>query len=96
MAEYIEREKAIKAMVSTVPKALGHGVPAIAMVEIVDAIEELPTADVAEVKRAYWIKAPCSEKDGDSNCSACNHFDWSDCKYCSECGAKMDGDKTAN
>ena len=59
-------------------------------------ISTAPTADVAEVKRAYWIKAICSEKDGDSNCSACNHFDWSDCKYCSECGAKMDGDKTVN
>lgn len=36
-----------------------------------------------------WIKAECSEKDGDSNCSVCGHWDWSDCKYCSNCGAKM-------
>ena len=36
-----------------------------------------------------WIKAPCSEKDGDAHCSICNHWDWSDCNYCSNCGAKM-------
>lgn len=37
-----------------------------------------------------WIKAPCSEKNGDATCSLCGHWDWSDCKYCSNCGAKME------
>ena len=45
--------------------------------------------DVQEVRHGKWIKASCSEKDGDAHCSECNHWDWSDCKYCSECGAKM-------
>ena len=58
----------------------------------VEMIENAPTADVVEVKHGKWIKASCSEKDGDAHCSECNHWDWSDCKYCSECGAKMDGD----
>lgn len=40
-------------------------------------------------KRGRWIKAPCSEKNGDSYCSECNHFDWSDCNFCSHCGADM-------
>ena len=96
MARYIEREKTIKAVVSAIPKALGHGIPAIAMVEIVDAIEELSIADVEEVRHAYWVKASCSEWDGDANCSYCGNWDWSDKKYCSSCGAKMDGDKTVN
>ena len=42
-------------------------------------------------RHGEWIKASCSEKDGDAHCSECHHWDWSDCKYCSECGAKMDG-----
>lgn len=36
-----------------------------------------------------WIKAACSEKDGDATCSVCGHWDWSECNYCSNCGAKM-------
>jgi hypothetical protein len=46
-------------------------------------------SDFAEVKHGYWMKTQCSEKDGNAYCSECNHFDWSDCKYCSKCGAKM-------
>ena len=38
---------------------------------------------------AKWIKAECSEKDGDANCSNCGHWDWSDCNYCSNCGENM-------
>lgn len=43
-----------------------------------------------EVVHGRWIKAECSEKDGDSNCSNCGQWDWHDCKYCHNCGAKMD------
>ena len=53
-------------------------------------IDGQPTADVQKVRHGKWIKASCSEKDGDAHCSECNHWDWSDYKYCSECGAKMD------
>lgn len=54
-------------------------------------IDSIGGADVEKVRHGEWIKAPYSEKCGDSYCSECNHFDWSDCKYCSNCGAKMDG-----
>lgn len=40
-------------------------------------------------REGKWIKAPCSEKDGDATCSVCGHWDWSDCNYCSNCGAKV-------
>lgn len=52
-------------------------------------IDNQPVADVAEVVHGKWIKASCSEKDGNANCSVCNHWDWDDCNYCSNCGAKM-------
>lgn len=54
-------------------------------------IEDAPTVDAVEVVHGRWIKAECSEKDGNSNCSECGHWDWNDCNYCSHCGAKMDG-----
>lgn len=62
-----------------------------------DKVYEYKNEIVAEMfyktapKIRTWVKAECSEKDGDSNCSVCGHWDWSDCKYCSNCGAKMEG-----
>lgn len=46
------------------------------------------------LKDGTWIKAECSEKNGNATCSACGHWDWSDCKYCSNCGAKMKKDNS--
>jgi len=40
-------------------------------------------------KYGTWILAECSEKDGNANCSECGHWDWNDCKFCSECGIEM-------
>lgn len=57
---------------------------------IIDMLDSEPNADVVEVKHGHWIKAPCSERDGNAHCSECNHWDWSDCHYCPNCGAKMD------
>lgn len=61
---------------------------------VIDAIvyhltENVPAADVVHVVHGTWIKAECSEKNGDAVCSVCGHWDWSDCNYCSSCGAKM-------
>lgn len=47
-------------------------------------------ADVTKVVHGRWIKAECSEKDGNARCSVCDHWDWNDCRYCAACGAKMD------
>lgn len=49
----------------------------------------VPAIELEGTKAGKWIKAPCSEKDGDATCSVCGHWDWSDCNYCSNCGAKM-------
>ena len=57
------------------------------------ALKKLPTADATPVVHGRWIKAECSEKDGNSNCSECGHWDWDDCNYCSKCGARMDGER---
>lgn len=54
-------------------------------------IKDAPAEDVEPVRHGEWVLDPYSEKCGDANCSECNHFDWSNCKYCSNCGAKMEG-----
>jgi hypothetical protein len=67
--------------------------------EIEWTIDNVPTADVAEVKHGNWV----DRGDGDWSCDRCGElfsFDaWGDihpkddcgCNYCPNCGAKMDG-----
>lgn len=66
--------------------------------ELIDELvsyTQLPREQVPDItsRTGTWIKAECSEKDGDSTCSLCGHWDWDTCKYCSECGAKMRKEK---
>ncbi len=63
-------------------------------------VDDVPTADVQEVKHGYWIP----ERDPDENsriqcyhCSICDddfHYigAFIATKYCPNCGARMDGD----
>lgn len=63
-------------------------------------VDDVPTADVQEVKRGYWIP----ERDPDENnriqcfhCSVCDddfHYigAFVATKFCPNCGARMDGD----
>lgn len=64
-----------------------------AFVEIVeDVIQDTPTADVVEMKHGYIIEHQGNEDDYYCQCSVCKTHEVSlGDKYCSECGAKMDG-----
>jgi len=62
--------------------------------DAVKRIEALPAVDVVPVAHARWVNySPVTIK-----CSRCGHVihDWrySECKYCPNCGAKMDGGKS--
>lgn len=46
--------------------------------------------DVVQLVHGKWLKAECSEKDGNANCSVCGQWEWDDRRYCPNCGAKMD------
>ena len=78
MSRYVDVDK----LIEYAEKRKLQGVP-------VDVIKSKATADVEEVRHGKWI-----EKDGYCCCSFCNSFygNPSD-KYCSDCGAKMDGGK---
>lgn len=55
--------------------------------EIIDALENIPAADVAPVVHGEWIH----HDDGVVTCSECGNAESSDSYYCRYCGAKMDG-----
>lgn len=61
------------------------------MYDLEDFLEEVPTADVVEVKHGEWIYDQWCE----FKCSICGHWSQTEPrgkeKYCPNCGAKMDG-----
>ena len=90
MDDYIERKIALEITKRT------SGDYATAFAEI----RRIPTADVVPVVRAKWIHTKTEEDDwGHSfhrwDCSACGWFEGSNPegarKYCSGCGAKIEG-----
>lgn len=100
MPEYIEREEAIKTLKDNVTEMEGYiyfgsnlGVPED---EIEDILNEIPTADVVEVRHGEWV-----EKGYEgimTYCSEClhrapfnNHQELILSNYCPNCGTKMDG-----
>ena len=87
MAEYIEREAAIRVL---------NGQSSLTMTRssLIDSISKLPAADVAPVVRTRW-----AHLGGDEWCCPVCGFvlttegswDKPTKKYCEDCGAKMDG-----
>lgn len=61
----------------------------IPLADLADVFAEIPTADGVEVKRGKWVNIMFTQRYG---CSLCgNEIYFGKDKYCSECGAKMDG-----
>ena len=89
--EYISKHDAVE----TVDRIFDN-VPMELTTEILRLRRELrglPSADVVQVRHARWENySPVTIK-----CSRCGHVihDWrySECKYCPNCGAKMDGER---
>jgi hypothetical protein len=93
MAEYIEREAAIDAIMKVYVRTAGHKARE-RVFEAEEAVHRLPVADVAPVVHGRWTHLGGDEW----CCSACGFVistegSWEkpDKKYCENCGAKMDG-----
>jgi len=52
------------------------------------AIDDMPAADVQEVRRGHWIDVICDGRLFE--CSVCGRISCCNAAYCNECGAKMD------
>lgn len=84
MAEYIEREAAIRALTLHDCDSAGSKM----------AICDLPAANVAPVRNGQWVKVGYACGETEWQCSACKETEWRTSidriKYCPFCGAKMD------
>ena len=99
MAEYIDREAAVKAVRDYAHMVIDKGRKSLDTVDdtlnIVARIEKIPAADVAPVAHGRWIEKTVPE--------GCRYFECSNCGahenrhtaikgyYCWRCGSKMDG-----
>lgn len=105
--EYIKREKAIEEIDSWLDSVgsiiVGKGLSSYG--ELIGCMQDVPTADVAEVKNGKWIYHECvSSYDGaisGYSCSECFAFVDEDLfdsdefhkDFCGHCGARMDGEE---
>lgn len=81
MAEYIERETAIKALMNDAPEQVGYS-----REDAADCIRYMDAADVAPVRHGRWIK----HDDGVFTCSECGNAESNESHFCRYCGAMMD------
>ena len=94
MAEYIEREAAIKELMNDTPEQVGYSLE-----DAADCIRYMDAADVALVRHGRWEEA----SDGDGIvCPFCRTdfctiiYDTEYFNYCPNCGAKMDEKENDN
>lgn len=90
MSEYIERKALYKALTTAAVndkfKSIGAWAKAICI------LHDLPAADVVSVVHGRWVY---HDDDGVVTCSECGNAESSEGRYCSYCGARMDGDSDA-
>lgn len=85
MDEYIERE-ALKNAIATSTEPFTAEL-------VFRTINNQPAADVAPVRRGFWIISgvnPANNVIGNFKCSLCARTSLDDSDYCPNCGAKME------
>ena len=89
MAEYIEREGAIKELMNDAPEQVGYS-----REDAADCIRYMDATDVAPVRHGHWISKNHHGYEWVfvcSNCDYVNGYPFNDRpNYCPNCGAKMD------
>lgn len=100
MAEYINREAAIKAMEKADYTAIADDADSCKTDYLREIIESVPAADVAPVVHGKWIRPHWKNSDYCCDCSECDgeamhrEYQWNKkgiYPICPNCGAKMDG-----
>lgn len=103
MAEYIDREEAVKMMDDCIQAMMNHPKVSKEPYTMANAVRSVAAvlclaAEVAEVKHGTWKL----HKDGSGTCDQCrftqkNVWDYDNSQnYCGHCGAKMDGKDKEN
>lgn len=98
MAEYIDREAAVKAFNNfDAGRACSTHSTLLTPEEFAEYLYELPTADVAPVVHGRWLHTDWAYHwTSLDKCSVCDYHDekrqhLGNYSYCPNCGAKMDG-----
>ena len=92
MAEYIEREAAIKVLrekaTANSPSSFYRGLFTASY-----ELDDIPAADVAPVRHGRWLPTAKWWQGGSAwkQCSECGILHCGKSPYCPNCGAKMDG-----
>lgn len=85
MAEYIERESAIKSLLNDSPEQVGYS-----REDAADCIRYIDAADVTPVRHGRWLPFHSTAAGDIQYCSACEiGCTWKP-NYCPNCGCKMD------
>ena len=88
MADYIERDKVLEAILDLPPKMDEQGYGWLARGGLYQLIRDFKSADVAPVVHGRWKWSEGGQ------CSECGfHNSNFGYNYCPNCGAKMDGEK---
>lgn len=94
MARYIDAEQA-RTFFEEIDAGSRAHTTLLTPYEFAEYLDEIPTADVQEVRHGRWISNDLGGHKWAYYCSECGWIDgypFNDChKYCPHCGALMDG-----
>lgn len=95
MAEYIEKEAILKAILDLPPKMDEQGYGWLGRRGVWQMLLDFPAADVQPVRHGRWVKT--IGENGVTSACRCNLCGFEDNRYslfnyCPNCGAKMDGE----
>lgn len=90
MAEYIEREAAIRALLNDAPEQVGYS-----REDAADCVRYMDAAEVAPVRHGRWERVIPSKSAAKwstkVSCSNCHNAGYTHYKYCPNCGCLMLG-----
>lgn len=92
MADYIERDKALDAVLQLPPKMDEQGYGWLGRRGVWQMLSDFPPADVAPVKHGKWIQLTQNVEPTALKCSLCGEISCCHGMYCPDCGARMDGE----
>ena len=92
MQDLISRQAAIDAVYKCSDIFAGDMPVMVVKADAYEALAQLPSADVAQVRHGRWVVID-AEEPRRYGCSECKRLSWHMENYCGNCGARMDGDE---
>ena len=84
MAEYVNRETAIRALLNDSPEQVGYS-----REDAADCIRYMDAADVSPVRHGRWLYVD-TDTEQFFLCNRCKKKEYWESNYCPNCGCRMD------